>query len=551
MITALTHIQQDYLQPAASPAPLREIFPQAIMMDNWEDILLTPYHVFAADAGRECGFYPNVQTIHLTAATPVYTRPGGVQIGYLVPVETYGISWQSTIDMGLVNNRIARWWISFSDANSLGMIRGYVPVLPASAIDADGNFNIAGVNLALEYGGSSLVKHCQFWGMYLTSGGGRVQAFVSYSAVINTSISMADLATLLDGHAPINTDSDPYVDAGYPASTAPGGLSGGTFDFSEDGLTAVHTPSLDLADCGLFTIWSPTKAQLISLASWLWSTTPAALIQQIFGNPVNAIIGLHIMPVTPDTDNGTNTIHLGSIDSGVAAKQCTSQYVTVDCGSLKIYSKYGSYLDYAPHTTADLYLPYVGGIQLDINDVIDKTLSVKYSIDLLSGACVAYVFVDGILHYQQAGNCAADAPMTGQQMPGLISGVLSILGTVAGGVASAGASTAGLVSAAAGGAVDAAGAVTNMLKHKISYAGTISSWAGLMGAQTPYLILTPPKAAIPAGQNTIMGYPAWVSGRIGNFTGFTVCEVDRIDATRATEEEVEEIKALFAAGVIL
>ena len=263
---------------------------------------------------------------------------------------------------------------------------------------------------------------------------------------------------------------------------------------------------------------------------------------------------MNIVPVSPNVDGGTNTIKFGVEDSGVACPKITSQHVTVDCGSLKISPKYGSYMDYAPQASAELFLPYVGGLPLDMNDVMDKTINVKYQVDVLSGACVAYVFIDGVLHYQKAGGCAATAPITGSQMPNVVSGVLSIVGSVAGAVASMGASGAGTAAKVASGiatGTSVAESAANMMKQSISYAGTISGWAGLLGAQKPYLILSMPHAAIPGGQNVLMGYPAWVSGRVGDFTGYTECVVDKVTATRATDQEIDEIKNLLAGGVVL
>lgn len=378
------------------------------------------------------------------------------------------------------------------------------------------------------------------------------------NAVFNGTVSRTTVTTLSvisdTNPNPQNTGNDPYTGAGYPESTAPGGMSQGSFDFTEDGITGVHTPGLDLLNTGLITAWRPSKATLAQLAGWLWVTTPGQVIQQLFGNPINAIIGLNVVPVSPPVDGGTNTIKFGVEDSGVACPKITSQHVTVDCGTLTIDPKYGSYMDFAPQTSAELFLPYVGGLPLDVNDVIGKTIGVKYQVDVLSGACVAYVFIDGVLHYQKAGGCAATAPITGSQMPNVVAGVLSIVGSVAGAVASAGASGASTAAKVASGiatGTSVAESAANMMKQSISYAGTISGWAGLLGAQKPYLILSLPHAAIPGGQNTLMGYPAWVSGRVGDFTGYTECTVDRVTATRATDQEVEEIKGLLEGGVIL
>ena len=381
---------------------------------------------------------------------------------------------------------------------------------------------------------------------------------ISYGSIFsyNSQYYAAQVARFLSDltdDAPVESD-DPYISAGYPPATAPGGLSQGSFDFTEDGLTAVHTPSIDVLGSGLVTCWNPSIAQLAAVASWLWSTTPSDLLIKLLGNPINAIIGLNILPVQPDVDSGTNTIHFGPEDTAVAAPKCTSQYVTVDCGSLKIEPKYGSYMDYPPNTSAELFLPYCGGLKIDMYDVIDKTISIKYEVDILSGACVAYVFIDGVIHYQKSGMCAASVPVTGANMPNLITGVLNIVGTVATAAASMGASAAGPLTRFAAGATagaSVASSTANMLKTEISYAGTVAGWAGLLGSQTPYLIVTFPNCVIPGGMNMITGYPAWVSGRIGDFSGYTECKIDHVFALGATDAEVDEIKTLLEGGVIL
>ena len=350
------------------------------------------------------------------------------------------------------------------------------------------------------------------------------------------------------------SQNDPYIGSDYAPSTAPGGLSDGTFDFTDNGLTYVNTPGIDLLGSGFLTAWNVNKAQLNALANWLWVTTPGQILQQIYGNPINAVIGLNVVPVAPSIDGGANTIKFGPEDSGVAAPKITSQYVSVDCGTLTIAPVYGSYMDYGPYSSAELFLPYCGGVPLDINDVIGKTISVKYQVDILSGACVAYIFIDGHLHYQKSGCCAGTAPVTGSQMPNVISGVLSIVGSVAGAIGSlgaSGASTAAKVASGIATGTNVADAATNALKRSISYSGTVSGWAGLLGAQKPYLILTLPNAAIPEGQQQLSGYPAWVGGQLSGFSGHTECANVHLNGLRATDEEMLEIRALLESGVIL
>ena len=475
------------------------------------------------------------------------TIPSTLYVGVNLPsitVAQYGLdsSRITAAEAGPILGYVQSW------LTPTGSFQGYFPVFPSTVIH-DGKWDFSGFTTSDHIG-------LLFFSVAYNNGSYTLSSYdINYQhfAAARTDIANLQAWNNITTDAYVISD-DPYTGAGYPASTAPGGMSGGSFDFTDEGLTGVHTPGLDLLNSGLITVWRPSKATLAQLASWLWVTTPGQVIQQLFGNPINAIIGLNIVPVSPPVDGGTNTIHFGNEDSHVACPMVTSQHVTVDCGSLTIAPIYGSYMDYAPNTSAELYLPYVGGLAIDVNDVIGKTLSITYQVDVLSGACVAYVHVDGKLHYQRSGSCAATAPITGSQMPNVISGVLSIIGSVAGAIASMGGSGAGTAAKVASGistGTSVASSTANMLKQSISYSGTIAGWAGLLGAQKPYLVLSVPNAAIPAGQAGLMGYPAWVGGRLGDFHGRTSCAASHLAIPTATDEEIEEIKGLLETGVFL
>ena len=49
--------------------------------------------------------------------------------------------------------------------------------------------------------------------------------------------------------------------------------------------------------------------------------------------------------------------------------------------------------DYNPHTTVSLYLPFIGIVPLNVDDVMRATITVKYGVDVFTGACLAMVEV--------------------------------------------------------------------------------------------------------------------------------------------------------------
>ena len=65
-----------------------------------------------------------------------------------------------------------------------------------------------------------------------------------------------------------------------------------------------------------------------------------------------------------------------------------------------------SFLDYAPYTTSQLYLPYCGCVDIDPAIYVNKTLTVRYLVDYITGACTAFIYAGNDIIDQIAGNMA-------------------------------------------------------------------------------------------------------------------------------------------------
>ena len=142
-----------------------------------------------------------------------------------------------------------------------------------------------------------------------------------------------------------NPSSTPLPD--YPTNPPdePGGDSGDTPDPTVmEGVTA----------SGMCSVYNPTKEQLKNFSAWLWSSNFLDNFLKIFQNPMDAIIGLHIMYATPITGSAEHII-AGYLDSGVSAKVVTQQFSEVDCGHIAIPEYFGNALDYEPYTQVHIY----------------------------------------------------------------------------------------------------------------------------------------------------------------------------------------------------
>ena len=88
--------------------------------------------------------------------------------------------------------------------------------------------------------------------------------------------------------------SDPYFPGG---STEPGGGTG-TFDDKGEPIGIPGLPTLSAVSAGFITLFNPTVAQLKNLASYMWSDLfDVSGWKKIFADPMNAILGLSIVPV--------------------------------------------------------------------------------------------------------------------------------------------------------------------------------------------------------------------------------------------------------------
>lgn len=328
----------------------------------------------------------------------------------------------------------------------------------------------------------------------------------------------------------------------------PGGDSetgGGTGDFNNisDNIDLPILPGLTAVDTGFISLFNPTLEQLKNLCSYIWSDLFSLdTLKKLFADPMGAILGLSIVPVNVPFA-GANIVRIGNIDTDIVMNRATTQFVAVDCGSLNLNEYWGAYLDFDPYTKIEIYLPYIGTRHLSTDDVMGKTINVTYHVDILTGACCAYIRCNGSVLYTFTGHCAIPIPITGSDWTNVINGALSVAGSVASTVATGGALAPMAVSSVA--------TAVNSAKPMIEKSGNMSGTGGMLGVQTPYIIVTRPRQAKPDRQSKFMGYPSFITTKLGDITGYTEIETIFIENIPATQEEIAEIETLLKGGVVL
>ena len=340
---------------------------------------------------------------------------------------------------------------------------------------------------------------------------------------------------------------------------------------------------------GFIQVYNPTPSEFIAFGRWLWVTYADATLQTIWNNPFDGVIGAHELYATPSKD-GYSTIRSGFLDSGISSIIVRQRYTQINCGSILIPEYWGNYLDYSPYSRAYIYLPFIGIMDLDVDDIVGHAVNVLYHVDSYTGACIAQITVarDDYTNtvYQFSGDCSVEIPMAGGSQANIkaamiaanayqnaanISAGMSLWGGIASGIASAiggalmpsAASTIGGITSGIGQAI---GGYTSSQSQKaygeaqhtaamvsqksnVQHSGSFGSSHGAMGIKKPYIIIRRPIQKVVNGYNKLYGYPAHKMVVIGNCTGYLRCREVHVMSSLATDEEKSMIEELLKTGV--
>lgn len=88
------------------------------------------------------------------------------------------------------------------------------------------------------------------------------------------------------------------------------------------------------------------------------------------------------------------------------------------------------------------------------------------------------------------------------------------------------------------------------IKPSVQRSGAIGGAAGMLGTQTPYLIFTRPRQAVPENQSRYTGYPSFMTTQLSELAGFTQIQAIHLEGIPCTANELAEIEALLKSGVI-
>lgn len=177
-----------------------------------------------------------------------------------------------------------------------------------------------------------------------------------------------------------------------------------------------------------------TATQVTDFGNKLWdvidTTDPDELIQNqtltnfLTNNPLDCIVSLKLFPY--NWTAGNTDIVLGKVNVGAKGAPFDGVIKDLSYDTLHVEPHFPSpdgekYIDWKNYLCKyELYLPFCGTMSLDPETILDKNITVTYSIDFTTGSCTASVKVPDDIKKPMvidtaSGNCAIDVPISGIQ----------------------------------------------------------------------------------------------------------------------------------------
>ena len=296
---------------------------------------------------------------------------------------------------------------------------------------------------------------------------------------------------------------------------------------------------------GFHNMYQPDLQVINKVNRGLWTTNFFDNVVKLFNNPIESIVSLTLSPIQPPISDNVTPIIVGNLPmtlttegstEAITSRYLTNQYGTYTFGSMVLYQTYKSFLDY--NCSVSIYLPYIGVQKLDIDDVMNSTLSLKYNVDFFTGdfvACLQCTKTGGLnsVLYHWKGNILSHIPLSASNFATTyLNGLNTVLSVSQGNT----------------------GAIfSNMgnFKPDVSRGGNTSGNVGALDNFDAYIIISKPRETTPDNFKELKGYRSHRKATLSQGAGYIECEEVHVSGTGATDKENEMLEDLLKQGVIL
>lgn len=334
-----------------------------------------------------------------------------------------------------------------------------------------------------------------------------------------------------------------------------------------------------ITDTNIVSVYALTNSEVRDFSNYIWTAASQGVWQALseqLQNPMDVILSLHTIPYA--NSNGTfvfatqdSNIALAGIDSGIASRKVLKDNFQDFVGSVNLNSFVRhNFVDFPPYTELSIYLPYLGYVDLDLNDFRDRvgdddSLGLHYIVEPMTGNFIAKITsfkknykgakdtetssLNGTVMYSFSGNMARQLPLANRHYD-ILGGIMGIGSSLLMGGAQATMAKkpiGGIVSAVTG----TVGSVIDMMTPKVSHSGNLGGNFGYLDSNVARIIMRSTPYYIPSNYGLTTGYVvnSYYSS-FKNLLGLVVIEnwIPK-NMSRATLEEITELEKLLKEGV--
>ena len=291
----------------------------------------------------------------------------------------------------------------------------------------------------------------------------------------------------------------------------------------------------------LTSTYAMTEDNLKLLGKKLWDDSFLENISMINNSPIENILAVKSFPF-PISGGTSKNVILGNVNMNITGNELPSSFIPrKTIGTFKVDKKFSGVLEWLNyHIEVICYLPYIGFVELNVKEILNKTVTLKYIYDVITGVCTACFYAGDIEICKYSGTIAIDIPITASNRAQVEAGyITSAIGAIASLKSRNWLGVAG----------SALGALMN--QNHFTTKGSPSPSCDAFDEQKAFIIIDYPVYYEPTNYAHDYGYPCNLSMKLGNCKGFTKCANVDVDGLSCTEEERAELKRLLESGVYL
>lgn len=390
------------------------------------------------------------------------------------------------------------------------------------------------------------------------------------------------------------------TDNDYDPATKPDIDDGGniweTTDYTGDKIFPDFNRNSHLLARSFTTFYDLSQIDVNSLVTEL--STTASSFWEALGTSIDTkqenllpyIVSLRYYPfqIYENTDTVITTLQFGFDSDGtinlvsgssLSSYRLANNTKVYNLGSVTIPTKYAQkcFLDFDPYTTTYIYLPFLGYVDLKSIDVVEETLTLYCSLDLVTGLGTYYLYNGNKVILTKSCSIGSDITISGNdvvtQSEKMTHAYLNMANTTINAISDIDKMESnkrynvnpekgtinpvfksGDIANIANDAVNILGNAVNISMASRNVPVKVTSGSGFGNINTvltPMIFVHRPSLVIPAQYGHNFGYVVYETHKLKEMNGFTICSNPDLTGLYATEEEKNIIRDYLTTGIFL